>query len=130
MITLELTEEQVSELYQVAMFNEQPRNRKKALIVYLRSMGRSCHEVAKITRADKDTVTNYLKKYASGGLQGLLAENYRHPKSCLEPHTELLKKLFEQQPPHTANQASDMIFVATGLRLKQSACRDFLKRLV
>jgi transposase len=103
MITLDLTEEHINELYQVVIFNDQPRNRKKALIVYLRAIGKSCHEVAEIVRVNKDTVTNQLKKYALGGLEGLLAENYRHPKSCLEPFIEQLKKLFEQQPPHTVN---------------------------
>lgn len=76
MITLELTEEQVSELYQVAIFNDHAHNRKKALVVYLRSMGRPCHEVAHIACVDKDTASNYLKRYASGGLQSLLANNY------------------------------------------------------
>lgn len=129
MITLELTEEQTTELYQAAFFNPQPRNRKKALVVYLRSMGSSCHAVAKLTRVDKDTVTNYMKKYASGGFQGLLAENYHQSKSQLEPHVELLKKRLDKQPPHTVNQASEMIFEATGIRLQNSACRDFLKKL-
>ena len=94
MITLELSEEQITKLYQAAFLNTQPRNRKKALIVYLRSMGKPCHEVTKITRVDKDTVTNLVKKYASAGLQGLLAENYRQSRSQLEPHSEELKKLY------------------------------------
>jgi len=129
MITLELTEEQLTELYQAALFNAQPRNRKKAFVVYLRSMGKSCHEVAKLTRVDKDTVTNHVKKHVSGGLQGLLAESYHQSKSRLEPHSEPLKKLFGEQPPHTVNQASEMIFETTGIRLQHSACRDFLKKL-
>lgn len=129
MITLELTEEQINELYHAALFNNQPRNRKKALVVYLRAIGQSCHEVAQITRVDKDTVTNHVKKYANAGLQGLLAENYHQSKSQLEPHTEQLKKLFGKQPPHTVNQASEMIFETTGICLKPSACRDFLKKI-
>lgn len=61
MITLELTEKQITELYQAAFFNAQPRNRKKALIVYLRAMGNPCHEIAKLMRVDNDTVTNLMK---------------------------------------------------------------------
>lgn len=129
MITLELTEKQITELYQIAHLNAQARNRKKALIVYLRAMGKPCHEVARLMRVDKDTVTSHMKKYASGGLQGLLAENYRQSKSQLELYVEPLKKLFEKQPPHTVNQASEMIYETTGIRLQNSACRDFLKKI-
>ncbi len=89
------------------------------------SMGKSCHEVAKSTRVDKDTVM--LKKYAAAGLQGLLAENHRCHQCRLEPYTEPLKKRFEQHPPHTVIQAVTGFFTATGIRLQPSACRDFLK---
>lgn len=129
MITLDLTEKQITELHLTAFHNNQPRNRKKAFVVYLRAIGKSCHEVAQIARVDKDSVTNYVKKYAESGLQGLLAESYRQTKSQLAPHTEQLKKLFEKQPPHTVNQASEMVFETTGIRLKLSACRDFLKKI-
>jgi transposase len=129
MITLRLTDKQEAELYQVAFYNHQARNRKKAFIVYLRSMKKPCHEIAKLTRVNNDTVTNHIKKYVSCGLQGLLAESYHQSKSQLEPYREQLKELLKKQPPHTINQASEMIFETTGIRLKHSACRDFLKKI-
>jgi hypothetical protein len=54
-------------------------------------------------------VTNYTKKYDESSLQGLLEENYRQPKSHLEPYIEQLKELFKKQVPHTVNQAIEMI---------------------
>jgi len=46
----------------------------------------------------------------------------------LEPYTEQLKELFKKQLPHTVNQAIEMIDKETGIRLKPSACRAFLKK--
>jgi transposase len=94
--------------------NADPRARKKCLIVYLRATGRPCHEIEDIARVDEDTVTNAVKKYVKSDLAGLLKENYRKPKSQLEPHNERLKALFEKQPPHTVNHAIDMILKKRG----------------
>lgn len=129
MTELKPTEEQITELFQAYLYNNQSRNRKKALVVYLRALGKPCHEIAKLTRVDNDTVTNHVKKYVLGGLQGLLAESYRQAKSQLEPHCEKLKELFKKNPPHTINQAIEMIFESTGIRLQHSACRNFLKKI-
>jgi len=74
-------------------------------------------------------VTNYTKKYDESGLQGLLEENYHQPKSQLEPYTEQLKELFKKQVPHTVNQAIEMIDKETGICLKPSACREFLRKI-
>ena len=92
-------------------------------------MGYQRKEIAKIARIDEDTVTNYTKKYDESCLQGFLEENYHQPKSQLEPYTEQLKELFKKQLPHTVNQAIEMIDKETGIRLKPSACRVFLKKI-
>ena len=91
-------------------------------------MGYQRKEIAKIARIDEDTVTNYTKKYDESGLQGLLEENYHQPKSQLEPYTEQLKELFKKQLPHTVSQAIEMIDKETGIPLKPTACRAFLKK--
>ncbi len=129
MITLKLSEKQLDDLYEEIFSNADPRARKKCLIVYLRAKGRPCHEIADFGRVDKDTATNAVKKYIEGGLAGLQKENYRKPESQLEPHNEGLRALFEKQPPHTVNHAIEMIFEATGVRLKHSACQTFLKKM-
>ena len=128
MITLKLNEKQLDDLYEEMFSNADPRARKKCLIVYLRAKGRPCHEIADNVRVDEDTVTNAVKKYVEGGLAGLLKENYRKPKSQLEPHIERLRTLFEKQPPHTVNHAIDMIFEATGIRLKHFRLPDVSKK--
>lgn len=61
--------------------------------------------VADIARVDPDSVTNYVKRYIDGGLQGLLKDNYLSPKSQLEAHAGELKELFEKNTAH--GQPSD-----------------------
>jgi transposase len=97
MITLELTEKQLDELYDGMSSNDTLSGRKRCLIVYLRAKGYPRDVVADIARADPDTVTNHVKRYADGGLQGLLKDNYRSPKSQLEAHAGELKELFEKK---------------------------------
>jgi transposase len=129
MIILKLNEKQLDDLYKEMFSNPEPRARKRCLIVYLRAKGHPCYEIADIVRVDEDTVINTVKKYVEGDLAGLLKENYRKPKSQLEPHNERLRTLFEKQPPHTVNHAIEMIFEATEVRLKHSACQTFLKKM-
>jgi transposase len=116
-----MIEKQLDELFPEMTLNTNSRVRKKCLVVYLRKMGYQRKEIAKTARIDEDTVTNYTKKYDESGLQGLLEENYHPPKSQLDPYTEQL--------PHTVNQAIEMIDKETGIRLKPSACRAFLKQM-
>ena len=124
-----MTEKQLDELFPEMTLNKNSRARKKCWVVYLRKKGYQREEVAELLRIDEDTVTHYTKKYDESGLQGLLEENYHPPKSQLEPSTEQLKELFKKQVPHTVNQAIEMIDKETGICLKPSACREFLRKI-
>ena len=119
----------MDELFPEMTLNTNSRVRKKCLVVYLRKKGYRREEVAELLRIDEDKVTNYTKKYDESGLQGLLEENYHRPKSQLEPYSERLKELFKKQMPHTVNQAIEMIDKETGIVLKPSACREFLRKI-
>ncbi len=129
MIDLKLTEEPLDELHKEASGNPCPRARKKCWVVYLKGKGYAHREIADVVRVDEDTVTEYVRKYRDGGLPGLLAEHYRKGEGQLDAHAERLKKVFENSPPHTVNQALEMIERETGVRLKHSACRAFLRKL-
>ena len=129
MIRIELSKEQLDELYKEATENSSARARKKCLVVYLKGNGYQHREVANLIRVDEDSITEYLKKYRDGGLPGLLAENYRKGKGQLDAYAPKLKDVFEKNPPHTVNQAIEMIERETQVRLKHSACRAFLLKL-
>jgi hypothetical protein len=98
-ITLELTEQQLDELYEGLSSNSNSSARKKCLTVYLRAKGYPRDTVADIARVDPDTVTHHVKSYVDGGLEGLLKDRYHQPKSQLEPYAEELKALFKKKHP-------------------------------
>ena len=98
MIILKLTEQQLDELYEGLSSNDNPSARKKCLTVYLRAKGYPRETIADIARVDLDTVTNHVKSYADGGLQSLLKDHYRQPKSRLEPHAAELEALLKKKP--------------------------------
>ena len=129
MVSIELTTEALDALYTEMMSNSSERSRRKCMVLYLKGLGYSHIKIAGIVRVDQDTVTAYIKKYAESGLQGLLEDNYHTPVGQLEPHIEKLKKIFKDEPPHTVCSAIDVIEKHTGIRLKHSACRDFLIKI-
>ena len=129
MIDLNLTEKQLGELHKEASENPNARARKKCWVVYLRGKGFAHREIADVVRVDGDTVTNYVRKYRDGGLPLLLAEDYHKGGGQLDGHADRLKKVFKDNPPHKVNQAIEVIERETGIRLKHSACRDFLRKL-
>ncbi len=129
MIDLKLTEEQLDELHKGASGNSCKGARKKCRVVYLKGKGYAYPEIAKVVRVDQDTITDYVRKYRDGGLPGLLAEHSRQRKGQVDAHADRLRQVFENSPPHTANQAIEVIERETGVRLKHSACRAFLRKL-
>ena len=129
MIELELSKEQFDELHREASKNPVERARRKCWVVYLRGRGISRKEVSSIVRVDEDTVTEYVRKYVEGGLKLLLFDDYRKPKGRLDDHTEHLRRVFESEPPHTVNEAIEIIERETGVRFKNSGCRSFLRKL-
>ena len=129
MYSLNLTEEQLNTVFQNMSSHANKRVRQKCMVIYFKAHRYANKEIAKLLRIDEDSVTNYVKKYLQYGLEALIEENPYRPQSQLEPFREQLIKLFENTPPHTVNQAIEMIANATGVRLKHSACRAFLKRL-
>lgn len=129
MIDLELTEDHLDELYKEATDNSCARARKKCWVVYLKGKGQTHQAIADLMRVEADTVTAYLQKYRDGGLPGLLAENYRKRLGQLDAQAERLKDVFQKRPPHTVNQAIEIIEQETGLRMEPSACRAFLRKL-
>jgi len=129
MIKLKLTDKQLDEIHREATENTNARYRTRCWVVYLKSMGYAHHEIARLVRVDESSITAWLKAYRDGGLPGLLADHYRKASGQLDAHAEALTALFKNRPPHTVNQAIDMIKEVTGVVLKPSACRTFLNKL-
>lgn len=67
MITRDLTERQLDELYEEMSLKVDPRRpRKMPDRLYPKAKGRPRHEIAEIAKADEDTISHYVKRYTEG----------------------------------------------------------------
>jgi transposase len=129
MYALNLTPEQLDTVFENMQSHANERVRRKCMVIYLKAQQYSNEEIARLLRINEDTITNYAKKYVNSGLEGLLKENFYKRVSQLEPYREQLIALFTETPPHSVAHAIEMIAEKTGIQLKHSACRDYLKKL-
>lgn len=130
MLKIAFTEEEIKQIYREFMGHPSGPIKIKLHVVYLKALGLSHLEIARIARVSEDSVTRYLQEYAKGGLSAICTSLHYCPSSVLQPHTEAIKAHFKDHPPHTVSQASHDIEKLTGHKLSLTACRDFMvKRL-
>jgi transposase len=124
----DFTEQEIEQLYRLFMSHPLGMAKKKLHVVYLKALGLSHQDMARIARVSSDSVTRYVKTYIEGGVEGLCSTQYYCPVSLLLPHRDTLKTHFQDQPPHTVAEAAYKIEELTGAKLALSACRDFMRK--
>lgn len=84
--------------------------------------------IATIVGIHRDTLTDYIRYYNQGGLQRIYQVNYGTNRSELEAHTQSLLDYFEEHPPHSINQAIEVIKNLTNLERSPSSVKAWMKR--
>jgi len=74
----------------------------------------------------RNTLVSYVKLFLTEGLEGLKRNNYVKPGSPLHEHAATLEQYFDEHPPHSVNEAIDVIRRLTGLEYKKSFVHEFL----
>jgi transposase len=77
----------------------------------------------------RNTLVSYVKLFLAEGVEGLKQNRYRKPVSPLKDHVESLKRYFDEHPPHSVNEAIDVIERLTKLKYKKSFIHEFLVSL-
>lgn len=124
----DFTEEEIDHLYRLFMEHPSGMAKKKLHVLYLKTLGLPHQDIARIARVSGDSVTRYLKAYVEGGVPALCNAQYYCPVSALQPHQDAIKTYFQAHPPHIIAEASHRIEDLTGIKLGQSACRDFISK--
>ena len=88
-----LSEDELRHLHQAHRSAQSKREADKIKAVYPLGCGWKIKEVAAALLLDEDTVTNYFKKYKSGGISSLLKDNYSGGASYLS--SDALSKIDE-----------------------------------
>ena len=105
------------------------RCKRKLMTVRMHELNVPHSTIAGILNISDDTVTNYLKLFAQGGLSSLLENNYFQPSSSVEPFLSQIKESLDQEPVATAKEGAARIEKISGIKLSEDQARRIMKRL-
>lgn len=103
--------------------------RRRALMLILKSQKIAHYKIARITDVCENTVRHCLKAYQQGGLERLKTLSFYQPQSRLKPFEIEVRDYFEKTPPATIAQACADIEKRTGVSLKNTQMRAYIKSL-
>ena len=85
--------------------------------------------IARTLNITDDTVTNYLKRYQSKGLEGLLENRFFQPTSKGAPFFDAIKKSLADEPVASAKEGAARIKKLTQVELSETQARRLMKQL-
>ena len=129
MIKIPFSAQEIAALYHERIHHPHPRIRVKTEVLWLKSQGVPHQDIARLTQLSENTVRNYLRAYAQGGIECLKRWRVYRPQSILLRHRETLESYFRQHPPSNIKHAVVEIERLTGVSRGVTQVRQFIKRL-
>jgi len=126
MIEIQFPDESVAALNKLQMH---PHHvvRRRAQMLILKYNEIPHYKIAHITGVSEKTVCRNFKAYQEGGIEKLKTLNYYKPQSSLKPFETAVREYFETSPPSTITQACSDIKQITGVSIKNTQMRSYLK---
>lgn len=121
------TSEEIDCLYEERFLHPHPLIQKRFEALYLKSQGMEHREICRLLRISRASISNWLKAYKSGGLEGVKKLNYRKKWGDLTSHQETVEEHFRKNPPRSVQEAMRVIKELTGLDRKRTSVYRFLK---
>jgi transposase len=106
-----------------------PHIRRRALVLLLRHENSSTDKITSVTGLCENTIISYVQLYQDGGIDCLTELHFRKPISQLQPFDEMIKTHFEKNSVATIAQACKEVEELTGVALKNTQMRFYLKNL-
>ena len=129
MKTPHIKEEEIQKFNEIRYSHPLLSIRKRAAVLYFKVQGYPHNEIESLADVSSTTVTTVLKMYEQGGLERVLASNYKPHYSELEKYKDEILHEFEENPPSTLKEASHRIFQLTGILRSRFSLSKFLKKL-
>lgn len=102
---------------------------KRLEVLCLKASTNLSHQkIASVAGVSRNSVTNYIHIWNTSGYEGITNTGYGTNVSDLEKHTTSLLTVFEEEPPHTANEAVQRIEKLTGIKRSPTQVRAWMKR--
>lgn len=103
--------------------------RQRAHVILLRSEGLSNQKISNLTGLVECTIIDYVHCYLLDGLAWVTMLNFRKPISQLQPFDDQIKEYFSNHAISTIAQACKEVKDLTGVSLKGTQMRAYLKTL-
>jgi transposase len=106
-----------------------PVIRQRAHVLLLRSENIPNDRISIISGLGETTIIDYAHQYLKNGVSWVTTLNFRKPVSQLQSFDEEIKAYFEKNPVSTISQACKEVEKLTGITVKNTQMRAFLKKL-
>jgi transposase len=128
-ITLNLSAEARTILIDFHQHHIHPTIRQRAHVLLLRSANLSNGQISNITELSEPTIIHYVHQYLAKGESWVTALNFRKPVSQLQSFDAEILAYFEKNPVSTIAQACQEVSKLTGVTVKNTQMRTYLKKL-
>jgi transposase len=119
------------EITQLQALQRHPHSvvRRNGLILILKSQSIPHYQIAQIADVCENTVRHCFRTYQQGGIEKVKTLNFYQPQSRLKPFETQVRDYFDKTPPATIAQACTDIKKLTGVSLKNTQMRAYIKSI-
>jgi len=129
MIKLSFCNEDINHLQNIVEHHPHPFVRRKALALLLKSKGLPHHQICGTIGICGNTFHSYCDGFQNKGIEFVEEINFYKPQSSLRSFDQVVKDYFEKTPPATIAQACHDIEKLTGVALKNTQMRTYIKAM-
>lgn len=127
-IQLEFTPEIQEKLNYERYHHPIPLVQRRMEVLWLKSHNLPHALIAKLAGVSENTMREYFRLYAAGGVDKLQEVNFYRPESELQTHVTSLEAYFQANPPASIKEAQNEIESLTGIKRSETQVRQFLKK--
>lgn len=125
---LEFTPEIQEKLNYERYHHPVPLVQRRMEVLWLKSHNLPHALIAKLAGVSENTMREYFRLYAEGGVDKLKEINFYRPESELQAHLTSLEAYFQANPPASIKEAQNEIESLTGIKRSETQVGEFLKK--
>lgn len=127
-LKVDISDAEIDKLHELHL-HPHPVVRRRALILLLKSQNVAHHKIALIANVCENTVRQCLQAFQCAGITQLETLNFHRPQGRLQPFEAAVRNYFDKTPPATITQACADLERITGVCLKNTQMRAYIKSL-
>lgn len=129
MIKITIAADEQQKLRELQKTHLHPVIRQRAHVILLRLEEIPNATISSLTGLCETTIIDYVHQYAATGMKWVTTVNFKKPVSRLQPFDTVIRAHFDSHPVSTISQACKEILELTGITLKNTQMRTYLRKL-